>query len=61
MIKYPCVAIHVKTGNIYTLLHVATDATNDREGTSVAVYSIDDKVYVRDLSEFLNKFELSAS
>lgn len=48
-----------KNGNLYRVLHVATDRTNAREGAKVIVYSpVDDpsEIAVRDESEFYEKF-----
>lgn len=48
-----------KNGNLYQLLHVATDRTNAREGAKVIVYSpLDDRseIAVRDEAEFHEKF-----
>jgi hypothetical protein len=50
---------HKKTGNLYKLLHRGVDTTNGRGDPNVAVYSpIDDssRVFVRDFSEFAEKF-----
>jgi hypothetical protein len=51
---------HKKTGRRYLLLAQATDCTNSRDGTIVAIYCPDDNqhsIFVRDLSEFEAKFE----
>ncbi len=53
-------ARHKKTGNIYRILAFAIDATNSRDGIPVVVYCPDDNgnsVYVREQSEFDEKFE----
>lgn len=51
---------HNKTGNIYVLLHIGKDCTNCREGAQVAVYryrgSDNGEIFVRELSEFYEKF-----
>jgi hypothetical protein len=52
--------LHKKTGNLYRIVDEAVDATNARSGTRVVVYTRDDGTpgtYVRDLQEFLEKFE----
>ena len=52
--------VHKKTGNRYRLLAHAVDCTNSRDGTMVAVYAPDyngHTVYVRELTEFEEKFE----
>ena len=50
-----------KTGKKYILVSVAIDATNSRDGNKVAVYipcyGTTEPTYVRDLAEFLEKFE----
>lgn len=53
---------HIKTGNKYWFVRIAIDATNARDGNELALYYSDnDKmasvVYVRDLEEFIDKFE----
>jgi hypothetical protein len=58
MLKFPCAAKHIKTGDIYTVLHSALDATNHREGNQVVVYTKNDIIFVRDLIEFIAKFEI---
>ncbi len=51
------IAIHKKTGNKYTVLYdTALDCTNSRDGTEVVVYTRDDKVFVREKQEFMEKF-----
>jgi len=50
---------HKKTGDIYLLLAHATDKTNNDK--LVAVYCPDDNehcIYVRELEDFENKFEM---
>lgn len=54
-----------KNGELYCVLHRATDATNARDGTAVVVYrradlGPDAPVYVRDEAEFEVKFEAIA-
>lgn len=53
---------HLKTGNLYELMHIAIDATNARNGTLIAIYrpyhvELHSKIYVRDWIEFIEKFE----
>lgn len=47
-----------KTGKLYVVIGIATDCTNDRDGTQVVLYRENgcDAVYVRDLDEFKLKF-----
>lgn len=49
--------LHLKTGNVYTYLGSAAVCTNGQEGKFMAVYYADGELYVRDLAEFLLKFE----
>ncbi len=49
--------LHLKTGNVYTFLGSAAVCTNGQEGKYVAVYYADGELYVRDLAEFICKFE----
>jgi hypothetical protein len=59
MRKVPCAAKHIKTGNIYRIITTAIDATNGpEEGRLVVVYERNDKTFVRDLREFIIKFEV---
>jgi hypothetical protein len=48
---------HIKTGNIYTVLGEATDATNSRSGHVVVIYARDGRIFVREVTEFAEKFE----
>lgn len=50
-------ARHLKTGNIYTVLGEAIDATNSRSGQSVVIYERDGRIFVREAHEFAEKFE----
>lgn len=55
---------HKKTGSLYVMLSQAIDCTNSRDGTPVVVYAPKGdmaRVYVRDESEFNEKFEPVAS
>ena len=51
---------NIKTGKVYNILNVATDATNGNEGALYMVYrSIEDdpeQLYVREYDEFNEKF-----
>ena len=52
--------LHKKTGHVYLLMNQATDCTNARNESSVAVYCREgcpEKVYTRDWEEFILKFE----
>ena len=53
--------VHKKTGNLYILDDFAIDATNSTEGRIMVIYhKVDPKsidLYVRELKEFLEKFE----
>ena len=52
---------NIKKGTFYYVLYIATEATNSREGTQSVVYishdGQDKNVYVRELEEFMHKFE----
>lgn len=57
--NFPRAAKHIKTGDIYTVLYTALDATNGREYPQVVVYTKDNTMFfVRDLREFIAKFEV---
>lgn len=49
-----------KKGTLYSIIGLAIDATNSRDGTKVIVYkSCDDgALYVREEDEFVLKFEM---
>lgn len=50
---------HNKTGNIYFKLFDAIDATNNRDGNDVVVYTnTQGQVFVRDTIEFNEKFTI---
>ena len=52
--------IHLKTGNKYTLHGIVIDATNSTDGRRMALYSNSDQVlFVREISEFMEKFKAS--
>lgn len=49
------------TGQYYKVENIAIDATNERNGRSVVIYRRSDTyspVFVRDLPEFTEKFEM---
>lgn len=46
-----------KTGDIYWVLKVATDATNGKDGRQVVAYERGDQWFVREIEEFMQKFE----
>ena len=51
---------NIKTGNTYTVLEIAIDATNDRKGQRVVIYYPDNYlniIFVREENEFREKFE----
>ena len=50
---------HKKTGAVYRIITHATDCTNSRDGTKVIVYirKIDGMTFVREETEFYEKFE----
>lgn len=50
------VFINNKTGNKYTILYVATNATNKHDGEKYVVYKSLTQVFVREANEFYNKF-----
>lgn len=48
---------HMKTGNIYfTLDHDVINATNERDGQKMILYSDGANIYVREKAEFYDKF-----
>lgn len=52
-------AVHKKTGNEYQVIaNEAIDCTNERDGTPVVIYYRDGKFFVRDKTEFIEKFEI---
>ncbi len=51
-------AIHKKTGNFYSVIGIANNATNGHESDEMlVVYCRDGKMFVRNVSEFKEKFE----
>ena len=50
-------AYHIKTGNYYQIIGVATNANNGKESAEPEViYERDGKLFTRSLSEFKEKF-----
>lgn len=49
-------AINKKTGNIYNVRGVVTDATNGADGRDMVLYERGGVLYVRELREFGEKF-----
>lgn len=50
-------AKHKKTGNIYRVHEgIVLDCTNSRDGTACVLYEKDGNIFVREASEFNNKF-----
>lgn len=49
-------ATNKKTGNIYNVIGVVTDATNGFEGRDMVLYERGGVRYVRELGEFCEKF-----
>lgn len=49
---------HIKTGNIYYVIHEAIEATNGREDIKYVVYKRDENIYVREAAEFWQKFRI---
>lgn len=56
---------HIKSGKIYEIIGEAINATNDRDGQMVVIYrqhftekklAKNEKIYVRDIVEFYEKF-----
>lgn len=50
-------ARHKKTGKIYKIMSNAIDTTNSRDGLEVVIYTDDKNVFVREITEFCDKFE----
>lgn len=52
-------ARHKKTGNIYKVCEdTVTDCTNSRDGTECVIYERNGKLFVREISEFREKFDM---
>ena len=52
-------ATQKKTGNKYQVIaDEAIDCTNERDGLPVVIYYRDGKFFVRDKTEFIEKFEI---
>lgn len=50
--------IHLKTGNIYELVGEAINATNANDGEIVVIYKKDGQLFVREKTEFYEKFRI---
>ena len=51
--------IHIKTGKVYKLLYIVTDATNARVGNKLAIYmDLKGNTFARDKEEFDIKFKV---
>lgn len=57
MIKIGYNAVHLKTGNIYTVHGEVINATNIESGQKMVLYSRDGQYYVREVEEFGEKFK----
>lgn len=51
------VARHLKTGKLYKVIGEAVDCTNATDGRHMVIYQRDEMVFVREASEFMEKFE----
>ena len=49
--------IHKKTGNIYHIIGKIINATNNRDGEEMILYTDGKNVYSREINEFYEKFE----
>ena len=49
---------HKKTGNIYEIVDIVIDATNSRVGQKMVLYKNNKKLYIREVEEFNEKFEV---
>ena len=48
---------HIKTGNLYTVLHMETiNATNEQDGDTMVIYTREGHLYTRELNQFNEKF-----
>lgn len=50
------VFIHRKTGNKYVVVGECLNCTNAQDGQEMVIYSRDGRTFVRERSEFLEKF-----
>ena len=51
--------IHIKTGKVYRLFYIVTDATNARAGNKLAIYmDLEGNTFARDKEEFDIKFKV---
>lgn len=48
--------IHRKTGNKYVVIGECLNCTNAQDGQEMVIYARDGQVFVREKSEFLEKF-----
>ncbi|SJZ65460.1 hypothetical protein SAMN02745174_01192 [Cetobacterium ceti] len=48
-----------KNGKLYEVLSTAINATNKDDGVIMVLYTIDNRLFVREYNEFLVKFERS--
>lgn len=51
-------ARNIKTGDIYHILGTAINVTNSEDGTVMVVYERENNMFVRELHEFVIKFEI---
>lgn len=50
--------MHIKTGKTYIMCGIVTNATNENDGQSMVLYcSKDGMCFVREVNEFIEKFE----
>jgi len=47
---------HVKTGNIYNVINVVINTTNENDGQTMVLYQREGMMFVRESKEFLEKF-----
>lgn len=47
-----------KNGKLYTYLNTCINATNSLDGQQMVLYTKDNLLFVREKSEFFNKFDL---
>ena len=55
--KYGWTAVHLKTGNEYTVVGEAINCTNAQDGQHVVIYTREGQTFVREVHEFQNKFK----
>lgn len=49
--------IHLKTGNEYTVIGEAINCTDEQDGQQMVIYRNKDKVFVREVNEFQDRFK----